>query len=141
MGIVIDNVTPLLQEIVTFCKKINRLTTTQEWSFYQIRNACLDHTLTVDRLLDISMEEFESIMADMRKRLRQSQGIIDDDHDHDFTMIETPEDEQNKRLFKQDTKKKCVELVPLYYHLFLYYQISSFVQFNRFARYASKIVG
>jgi hypothetical protein len=137
LGIIINQVPRLFQEIVTFCKKINKLTTTQQWGFDQIRNACLNYTLTVDLLFNISMQEFERVMADVRKRLHQAQGIHHDhDNGHDFTIIESPED----RRFKQSTREKCVELVPLYYRLFSFYQISSFVQFNRFARHESKRV-
>jgi len=150
MSVIFFHVPNLFKEVLELCKTINRHTTTHEWSFQQIRNAWVNHTLTVDRLVEISMEEFDHLMADMKRRLRQAQKIHglpshdnDDDHGEDgFVVVGDSEDEEkkNRRTFKEETRIKSIELIPLYCRLFSVYQISTFTQFNRLARHETRNV-
>lgn len=150
MSVIFFHVPDLFKEVLELCKTINRHTTTHEWSFQQIRNAWVNHTLTVDRLVEISMEEFDHLMADMKRRLRQAQkkhGLPshdnDDDHGEDgFVVVGDSEDEEkkNRRTFKEETRIKSIELIPLYCRLFSVYQISTFTQFNRLARHETRNV-
>lgn len=134
MSVIIFHVPTLFEKVLILCKKINDLTTTHEWSFREIRNAWLRHSLSVDRLFEISMEEFDRVMADMRKRLRLAQGA----HDDDYVILDTREDDERNKIFRQETRKKCIEVIPLYDRLFSIYQITTFAQFNRFARHETR---